>query len=43
MFKSWKENIVASCFDEESAERNIKWRVEHILAVALEEKILLEN
>lgn len=43
MFKSWKENVVASCFDEESAERDIKWRVEHILAEALEEKILLEK
>lgn len=43
MLKSWKENIIENCFDEESAERDIKWRVEHILAEALEEKILLEK
>lgn len=43
LFKNWKDNIVDNCYDNSQTEREIKWRVEHILSEALEQKILLER
>lgn len=43
LFKSWKENIIENCFDDSQVEYDIKWRVDHILSEALEQKLLLER